>query len=430
MLPIVSYHERADRLAPILDRRAAFDEDVETAVVEIIRNVREGGDDAVQRLTKQYDGVTPRSIRVPNEVVSGARSAADSELMSVIEEAALNIRKYHEHQRQNSWFVEAAGGVLLGQRVLPIERVGLYVPGGKAFYPSSLLMNAIPAQVAGVPEIHLVSPPTREGVPHPLVLATADMLGLRHVYAVGGAQAVAALAYGTDSIPAVDKIVGPGNVFVQTAKRRVFGHVDIDSIAGPTEIVVLADSSANPEFVAADLLSQAEHDERASAILVTPYDELARSVAQHINEMVPRLSRSDVIEASLAAFGACIVTESMEEAIDMVNELAPEHLELMVSDPWAMLPQIRHAGAVFLGSYSSEPVGDYFAGTNHVLPTGGTARYASPLGVDDFVRKQSIISYTHSQLLVDGPKIVRFAEAEHLTAHARAIQIRLDRDPS
>ena len=428
MLPLVPYRDRASRLQPILSRRAAFDEDVDAVVEEILTHVRERGDEAVLDFSDRFDGVRPRALQVPNSIVAGARSSADGTLLAVIEEAAANILRYHQHQRQNSWFVESEGGVILGQRVLPLERVGLYVPGGKAFYPSSLLMNVIPAQVAGVPEIHLVSPPTQEGIPHPLVLATADLLGLRHVYTAGGAQAIAALAYGTESIPAVDKIVGPGNVYVAAAKRRVFGQVAIDSIAGPTEIVVLADEAADAEFIAADLLSQAEHDERASSILVTPDHDLARVVVQHIERMVPRLARAAMIRASLEAFGACVLTETMDEAVSMVNELAPEHLELMVRDPWGMMPRIRHAGAIFMGSYSSEPVGDYFAGTNHVLPTGGTARYASALGVDDFVRKQSVISYSRAQLRVDGPKIIRFAEAEQLTAHAHAIRVRLDRE--
>ena len=286
-------------------------------------------------------------------------------------------------------------------------------------------MNVVPAQVAGVEEIHLVSPPGPSGRPHALVLAAAHILGLKHVYSVGGAQAVAALAYGTETIPAVDKIVGPGNIYVATAKKMVYGRVSIDSVAGPSEIVVLADKSANPRFAAADMLSQAEHDENASAILVTPDRHLAESVRDHIEEMVPTLSRRDIIEQSLETYGACIVTTSLEQAVEVVNILAPEHLELLVEDPWRVMPGIRHAGAIFIGPYSSEPVGDYFAGPNHVLPTGGSARYASALGVDDFIRKQSIIQYTKDRLDKTGPSIVEFANAEELTAHARAIEVRL-----
>jgi histidinol dehydrogenase len=319
-------------------------------------------------------------------------------------------------------------GVLLGQRVVPMERVGLYVPGGTAFYPSSLLMNAIPAQVAGVEEIHLVSPPKGDGRPHPLVLATAHFLGLEHVYAVGGAQAVGALAFGTASVASVDKIVGPGNAYVAAAKKQVFGPVDIDSVAGPSEIGILADATADAEFVAADLLSQAEHDARASALLVTPHRPLAEAVQQHVARMVPKLPRRDVLEQSLADYGACIVTDTMEQAVAMINELAVEHLELIVDDPWQMMTRIRHAGAIFLGPYSSEPVGDYFAGPNHVLPTGGTARYASALSVDDFIRKQSIISYTQARLQETGDDIATFAEAEDLQAHAEAIRVRLRRE--
>jgi histidinol dehydrogenase len=288
-------------------------------------------------------------------------------------------------------------------------------------------MNAIPAQVAGVAEIHLVSPPGADGQPHPLVLGTAHFLGLEHVYSVGGAQAVGALAYGTATIPKVDKIVGPGNAYVAAAKKKVYGLVDIDAIAGPSEIVILADDTADPEYVAADLLSQAEHDVRASAILVTPHRPLAEAVRDQVGQMVPTLSRSNIIVQSLRDYGACIVTETMEEAIAMTNDLAAEHLELMVRDPWQMLTEIRHAGAVFLGPYSSEPVGDYFAGPNHVLPTGGTARYASALGVDDFIRKQSVIAYTRERLRKTGADIATFAESEMLTAHAHAIRVRLNR---
>ncbi len=428
MIPIVAYAERAARLRAVLDRRASFDPEVEAAARALVEDVRARGDAAVLDLTERFDGVRPDPLKVPAAALEAAFAAMDAGLRRIVAEAAANVRRFHEKQRQRSWFTDDGDGVLLGQRVLPLERVGLYVPGGTACYPSSLLMNAVPAQVAGVEEIHLVSPPGRDGRPHPLVLATAHFLGLRHVYAVGGAQAVAALAFGTETIPRVDKIVGPGNAYVAAAKKLVFGPVAIDAVAGPSEIVVLADETADAEFVAADLLSQAEHDERASAILVTPHRALAEAVRAHVERMVPALERRAVVEASLRTYGACVVTETMDEAVAMVNELAPEHLELLVRDPWQTMTEIRHAGAVFLGPYSSEPVGDYFAGPNHVLPTGGTARYASALGVEDFLRKQSIIAYTRARLRKTGPDIVAFAESEALTAHARAIAVRLDRE--
>ncbi len=427
MIPIVDYAEREARLGAILSRRAVFDPEVEAAAQAIIADVQARGDEAVLEYTERFDGVRPEPLKVSPEALADAFDAMDPDLRRIVAEAAANIRRFHEKQQQRSWFMDDGDGVLLGQRVVPLERVGLYVPGGTACYPSTLLMNAIPAQVAGVEEIHLVSPPGRDGRPHTLVLATAHFLGLEHVYAVGGAQAVAALAFGTASIPQVDKIVGPGNVYVAAAKKLVFGRVDIDSVAGPSEIVVLADETADAEFVAADLLSQAEHDTRASAILVTPHRALAEAVRLHVTRMVPTLERHTIIEESLRHYGACIVTETMGQAVAMVNDLAPEHLELLVRDPWQTMTAIKHAGAIFLGPYSSEPVGDYFAGPNHVLPTGGTARYASALSVDDFIRKQSIIAYTRDRLRATGPSIVTFAESESLTAHARAIQVRLDR---
>jgi histidinol dehydrogenase len=428
VIPIVPYAERGARLRVILDRQAVFDPKIDLAVSRIVERVRREGDEALLVYTEAFDGVRPASLRVPAGACEAAYRAADPAFLVILDEAAGHIRRFHEAQRRHSWFIDDADGVVVGQRVLPIERVGLYVPGGKAFYPSSLLMNAIPALVAGVPEIHLTSPPGPDGLPHSSVRATAHLLGLEHVYAVGGAQAIAGLAFGTETLPRVDKIVGPGNAYVATAKRQVFGTVAIDSIAGPSEIVVLADAEADPEFVAVDLLSQAEHDEHASAILVTPSPTVGRAVCAWLERLVPAMPRRAIAEASLAAFGACILTTDLDEGIAMVNELAPEHLELHVRDPWAVLPRIRHAGAVFLGPYSTEPVGDYFAGPNHVLPTGGTARYASALGVDDFVRRQSIVSYTRERLAVTGPRIVRFAEEEGLPAHAAAVQARLDRE--
>ena len=427
MISVVDYEDRSEKLGPVLERSASFSEEVDAAVQEILAAVRERGETAVLDYTERFDQVRPAPLKVPSSALEVSEQELDDELRAIIEEAAGNIRRFHEKQQRPSWFTDDGDGVVLGQRVVPIERVGLYVPGGTAFYPSSLLMNAIPAQVAGVEDIHLVSPPGADGRPHPLVLATARLLGLRHVYAVGGAQAIGALAFGTASIPQVDKIVGPGNAYVAAAKKQVFGRVAIDAVAGPSEIVVLADSSADPEYVAADLLSQAEHDERASALLVTPHRPLAEAVQKQVEEMASGLERRAILEKSLREYGACVVTPGLDEAVSLTNELAPEHLEIMTRDPWEVMPRIKHAGAIFLGPYSSEPVGDYYAGPNHVLPTGGTARYASALGVEDFIRRQSIISYSRKKLEQTGSRIATFARAEELTAHARAIDARMKR---
>lgn len=426
MIPLITPDD-TDRLAAIRSREATFSDEVDATVDDILTQVREGGDEAVLDLTERFDEVRPDPIKVPPPLLDEASAALDGDLRTAIAGAAENIRHFHEKQVRESWFTDDGDGVLLGQRVVPMERVGLYVPGGTAFYPSSLLMNAIPAQVADVEEIHLVSPPQEDGRPHPLVLATAAFLGMEHVYAIGGAQAVGALAYGTDTVPIVDKIVGPGNAYVAAAKKQVFGRVGIDAVAGPSEIGVLADATADPAFVAADLLSQAEHDERSSAILVTPHRPLAEAVQEEVRERVSELPRADIIRQALGDYGACVVTDTMEEATTLMNELAVEHLELHVEDPWQTMTRIRHAGALFLGDYSSEPVGDYWAGPNHVLPTGGAARYASALGVDDFVRTQSVISYTSERLEETGSSIVQLAEAEDLQAHADAIRVRLDR---
>lgn len=426
MIPLLTAAD-TDRLDAIRSRGGTFSDAVDAAVDDILAQVRTDGDAAVRALTEKFDDVRPDPVKVPDNTLRTAADALDDDLRAALQRAEENIRRFHEKQVRESWFTDDGDGVLLGQRVVPMDRAGLYVPGGTAFYPSSLLMNAIPAQVAGVEEIHLVSPPQDDGRPHPLVLATAALLGLEHVYAIGGAQAVGALAYGTDTVPAVDIIVGPGNAYVAAAKKKVFGRVGIDSVAGPSEIGVLADDTADPEFVAADLLSQAEHDERASAILITPNRSLAEAVQAHVEERVPQLPRADVIEQSLADYGACIVTDTMDAAIDLMNELAVEHLELHVEDPWQTMTRIRHAGALFLGEHSAEPVGDYFAGPNHVLPTGGTARHASALGVDDFVRTQSVLSYTEERLRETGDDIITLAEAEDLQAHAEAIRVRLDR---
>jgi histidinol dehydrogenase len=427
MIPLLTPDD-TDRLDAILRREATFSDEVDATVDDILARVREDGDAAVLECTEAFDGVRPDPVKVPPSTLAEASDALDGALRTAIADAADNIRAFHEKQVRESWFTEDGDGVVLGQRVVPMERVGLYVPGGTAFYPSSLLMNALPAQVAGVEEIHLVSPPQDDGRPHPLVLATAAFLGLEHVYALGGAQAVGALAYGTDTVAGVDKIVGPGNAYVAAAKKKVFGRVGIDSVAGPSEIGVLADDTADPAFVAADLLSQAEHDVRASAILITPHRPLAEAVQAEVEARVPDLPRADVIEQALTDYGACIVTDTMTEAVDLMNTLAVEHLELHVADPWQTMTRVRHAGALFLGEYSSEPVGDYFAGPNHVLPTGGTARHASALGVDDFVRTQSVLAYSRERLQKTGDRIVTFAEAEDLQAHADAVRERLARD--
>lgn len=423
MISIVS--PDASRLEAIRSRDATFSDDVDATVDAILEQVRSQGEEALLDLTERFDGVRPDPVKISHSQLDAAADALAGTLQEAIAAAAENIRDFHEKQVRESWFTDDGDGVILGQRVAPMERVGLYVPGGTAFYPSSLLMNAIPAQVADVEEIHLVSPPQEDGRPHPFVLATAAFLGLEHVYAVGGAQAVGALAFGTDTVPAVDKIVGPGNAYVAAAKKKVFGRVGIDSVAGPSEIGILADETANPAFVAADLLSQAEHDERASALLVTPYRPLAEAVQAEVQQRVPDLSRAAVIEEALDRYGACVVTETMDEALRVINDLAVEHLELHVRDPWQTMTRIRHAGAIFLGEYSSEPVGDYFAGPNHVLPTGGTARHASALGVDDFIRTQSVLAYTEERLRETGDQIVTLAEAEELQAHADAIRARL-----
>lgn len=425
MLPIVAYRDRRGRLPRIFDRSAVFSREIDDAVSEILRAVRSRGEEAVIEFTERFDGVLPRPFRVPADALAAAYSELDGGLRDILIEAAGNIRRFHEKELRTSWFTEEEDGVVLGQRYVPLDRVGVYVPGGTAAYPSTVLMNVIPAQVAGVEDIQLTSPPGPDGRPHRLVLAAAHFLGVEQVYAIGGAQAVAAMAFGTESVRAVDKVVGPGNAYVATAKKQVYGLIDIDSIAGPSEIVVLADSEADTEFAAADLLAQAEHDPRASAVLVTMDADVADAVRRRAIEMAEGLPRREIVEAALTDYSACIVTETLDQAIEVVNELAPEHLEIMVRDPGSLLTRIRHAGAIFLGPYSAEPVGDYYAGPNHVLPTGGTARYASALGVEDFVRRQSVIAYTSARLARTGCRIASFARAEDLEAHARAVEVRL-----
>ncbi len=425
MLPVVPFCERREKLERLFDRSAVFGDRIDEAVRRIVEEVRSGGDAAVLDCTERLDGVRPASLCVDVDRLVEAHARLDDTLRGILSEAADNIRRFHEKQLRASWFDTEEDGAGLGQRYVPIERAGVYVPGGTAAYPSSVLMNVIPAQVAGVEHLYLTSPPGPDGAPHPLVLAAAHILGVDHVFAAGGAQAIAMFAFGTETAPRVDKIVGPGNAYVATAKKQVYGMVDIDSVAGPSEIVVLADSDADPRFAAADLLAQAEHDPRASAVLVTPDAGLAETVRGHAVAMTAALPRRAIVEASLTDYGACIVTDTLDQAVEVVNELAPEHLELLVRDPEAILPRIRHAGAIFLGPFSPEPVGDYFAGPNHVLPTGGTARYASALGVEDFLRRQSLIAWTEARLARTGARIAAFARAEGLEAHARAVEARL-----
>lgn len=397
-------------------------------VAEIVNNVRANGDKAVFEYTLKFDKteLTANNILVTEEEIKEAYSKVDDSLVEVIKKAAENIRVYHEKQRQYSWFDSKPDGTILGQKVTPISKVGVYVPGGKAAYPSSVLMNIIPAKVAGVEEIVMVTPPSKDGEVNPGTLVAAHIAGIDKIYKVGGAQAVAALAFGTESIPKVDKIVGPGNIFVALAKKQVFGFVSIDSIAGPSEILVLADETANPRYIAADLLSQAEHDELASSILVTTSMELAEKVSEEVDGFVNILPRREILEKSLDNFGYILVVDNMKEAIDVANEIASEHLEIVTKNPFDTMTRIKNAGAIFLGEYSSEPLGDYFAGPNHVLPTNGTAKFFSPLSVDDFIKKSSIISYSREALEPISKDIIQFAESERLTAHANSIKVRFE----
>ena len=400
----------------------------EDRVAAIIDAVREKGDEAIFSYTKQFDGadISADNIAVTKEEIDEAYKNVDPTLLDVIRKALVNIRGYHEKQRQYSWFDSKENGIILGQKVTPLKRVGVYVPGGKAVYPSSVLMNVMPAKVAGVDEIIMTTPPGKDGKICASTLVAATEAGVDKIYKVGGAQAVAALAFGTASVPKVDKIVGPGNIYVALAKKAVFGHVSIDSIAGPSEILVLADESANPRFVAADLLSQAEHDEMASAILVTTSQQLAEQVSAEVDKFVAQLSRREIIQKSLDNYGYILVAGSEEEAIETANDIASEHLEIVMKDPFTVMTKIRNAGAIFLGTYSSEPLGDYFAGPNHVLPTNGTAKFFSALSVDDFIKKSSIISYSREALEPIYKDIVQFAECEQLTAHANSIRVRFE----
>lgn len=419
---------RADLLNDLLKRSPNNYGQFEATVNEIIENVRTNGDKALFEYTETFDHfrLTPDNIRVSREEIDEAYSLLDAKLIDVLRQSAENIRAFHTKQLRNSWFDARPDGTILGMKITPIGRAGVYVPGGKAAYPSSVLMNVIPAKVAGVREIVMTTPPGADGSVNPGTLVAADIAGVDTIYKAGGAQAIAALAFGTESVPKVDKITGPGNIFVALAKKAVYGYVSIDSIAGPSEIMVLADDGANPRYVAADLLSQAEHDELASAILITTSAELAQKVSEEVDGFVAGLERKEIIQKSLDNYGYILVAKTMEEAIDAVNEIASEHLEILTRNPFDIMTRIQNAGAIFLGEYASEPLGDYFAGPNHILPTNGTAKFFSPVNVDDFIKKSSIISYSREALEKVHENIELFAQSEGLTAHANSIRVRFE----
>lgn len=405
-------------------RSGEIDRKVTSAVTDILNNVKQNGDDAVREYTLKFDGHMPSKFEISREEIDSSPDKCDRDFILALYKAADNIRDFHARQKQQSWLEPKQNGVILGQRIRGLKRVGVYVPGGTAAYPSSVLMNVIPAKIAGVNEIVMVTPPQKDGTANPDILAAAKIAGVDRVFLMGGAQAVAALAYGTQSVPKVDKIVGPGNIFVATAKKLLYGTVDIDMIAGPSEILIVADKSANPKFLAADLMSQAEHDKMASAILLTTSEETANETAKELSRQMQPLERRDIIEQSLNDFGAIIVCKDISEAVDFANELAPEHLELAVENPMEYIGRVDNAGSVFLGHYSPEPLGDYFAGPNHVLPTSGTARFFSPLSVDSFIKKSSFIYYTEPALSEAKDDIIKLAETEGLTAHANSIKVR------
>lgn len=416
-------------LKDLLQRSPSNYGSYEKTVAEIIENVKEKGDEAVFAYTKQFDQFSQNAdnIRVTKEEIKNAYAAIDASLIEVYKKSAENIRCFHEKQLRNSWMDMKPDGSILGQRMTPIAKAGVYVPGGKAAYPSSVLMNIIPAKVAGVEKIIMTTPCNSEGKVNPSTLVAADIAGADLIFKVGGAQAIAALAFGTASIPKVDKITGPGNIFVALAKKAVYGHVSIDSVAGPSEILVLADETATPRYVAADLLSQAEHDELASAILITTSEKLAEQVNAEVEGFLEKLSRREIISKSLENYGYILVAETLSDAVDAANEIASEHLEILMQNPFEVMTKIKNAGAIFLGEYSSEPLGDYFAGPNHILPTNGTAKFFSPLNVDDFMKKTSIISYSKEALEKVHKDIEIFAESEGLTAHANSIAVRFER---
>lgn len=426
MIPSVKADGKAELelLSEIESRSEKTNKDVTAAVSEILANVKARGDEAVREYTIKFDGKAPEKTEISKEEMQELAKSCDSDFLRAVDRAAENIADFHKRQLRQSFFTTKDDNVILGQRVRGLERVGIYVPGGTAAYPSSVLMNAIPARIAGVKEIIMVTPPTKQGKPNPDIMAAALAAGVDRVLLMGGAQAVAALAYGTQTVPKVDKIVGPGNIFVATAKKLLYGTVDIDMIAGPSEILVMADSSANPAFVAADLMSQAEHDVLASSILLTTSAELAESVKLEIEKQSQKLSRKEIIDKALSSYGAIIICENNQQMIEFANKLAPEHLEVCMENPLDYIGVLDNAGSVFLGHYSPEPLGDYFAGPNHVLPTSGTARFFSPLGVDSFIKRSSFIYYSEKALEKDAADIIKFAETEGLTAHANSIKVR------
>lgn len=426
MLDITRADGFAERMLinQIKSRSGETDRKVSAAVSEIIYAVRMGGDEAVREYTEKFDGAVPEKTEIGREEMETALKNSSSDFVYALHKAAENIRDFHERQKQQSWFNTFENGTMVGQRIRGLERVGVYVPGGTAAYPSSVLMNVIPAKIAGVKEIIMVTPPGKDGKPNQNILAAAAVAGVERIFLIGGAQAIAALAYGTESVPRVDKIVGPGNIFVATAKKLLFGVVDIDMVAGPSEILIVADETAEPQFLAADLMSQAEHDVLASAILLTTSQRIAEETIEELERQMQALSRKDIIEKSLTDYGAVIVCNNLSQAIDFANELAPEHLELCVKNPVEYIGRVDNAGSVFLGNYSPESVGDYYAGPNHVLPTGGTARFFSPLSVDSFIKKSSFIYYTSSALDSAKDNIITLADAEGLTAHANAVAVR------
>lgn len=399
---------------------------VDQVVQEIMEDVKQRGDAAVREYTAKFDGAHLEDMRVSDAEIKEALESLDPELKTIILEAKANIAAYHTEQKEKSWYINQGSGIILGQQLTPLRRVGVYVPGGKAAYPSTVLMDVIPAVVAGVEEIIMVTPPDKDGKVDQTTLAAAALAGCTQVYKVGGAQAIAALTYGTATIPQVDKIVGPGNIYVARAKKYAYGTVDIDMIAGPSEICIIADETAQPAFVAADLLSQAEHDELAASVLITTSESLAEAVQKEVQSQLEKLSRQDIAQKSLEAFGNIFLVETLEEAFEMANAMAPEHLELMVENPFEKLPLVKNAGAIFLGDYSPEPLGDYFAGPNHTLPTSGTARFSSPLGTYDFMKKSSVIFYNGHELSKVKDKIIKFATAEGLTAHANSVRLRFE----
>ena len=411
----------------LLKKRAQdSDKNVIPAVSEVIENVRKNGDSAVRYYTIKFDGKAPEKNEITADEIDSLISQCDADYLRTIKRAAANIADFHKRQLQQSWLTTKNNGVIMGQRIRGLKRVGIYVPGGTAAYPSSVLMNAVPAKIAGVEEIIMCTPPMKDGKPNPNIIAAAKEAGVDRIFLIGGAQAVAALAYGTETVPKVDKIVGPGNIFVATAKKLLYGTVDIDMIAGPSEILIVADSTANPKFLAADLMSQAEHDKLASSILLTDSAEIAEKTKLELEKQMETLSRKEIINSSINDFGAIIVCSNMNQAVEFANELAPEHLEVCCQNPMEYIGKLDNAGSVFLGNYSPEPLGDYFAGPNHVLPTSGTARFFSPLSVDSFIKKSSFIYYTKEALRADAEDVIRFADTEGLTAHANSIKVRFD----